>query len=322
VRHQALREYNSWSSVAGPIAALELRQLRFVALSHWKVSAVMASLPALLELSVVLFMAGLPIFLFNPSPTLGALFIVISGIFLAICAVVTAVPALVDDFPYKNPVAWSFHRLVSGFRHLYRTLWGQLQAVWSAPKPKNREIHSLGRPHSVPEKRASPRTNMIFEGATWRERDLLKARHEERKHLWSLMRWFCGSGTEHLYELGKPVKAAVQDLIYGSISQPQRTYVDVLNALPYMLQFEQPDSIWPALLDLCGVRQSLGSYFSQGDGDQDAKLHLKTKLHESISEAPWRVSSTIRRMAVTDYGRVYSCSRSSMTNSQVPFRMR
>jgi hypothetical protein len=112
------------------------------------VSVVAASLPALLELSVILFMAGLPIFLYSPSLPLSIVIIVIAGTFLGICAAATVLPALTKDFPYKNPVAWGFHKLVTECRRLYATLRTQKWRYRGNSEPGNAAHTKLLPVHS------------------------------------------------------------------------------------------------------------------------------------------------------------------------------
>jgi hypothetical protein len=255
------------------------------------VSVVAASLPALLEFSVVLFMAGLPIFLYGSSLALGIVIIVIAGAFLGICAAATVLPALTKDFPYKNPVAWGFHKLVAECRRLYATLRTQ---KWRYHITRNTEsfgvtVNLAMSPtpsffRSTPVNHTPPTTKP--DGKTWRERDLAIVKAEERTQLWSLLRWFCAS--EGLYHLSEPVRVSTRELMYGR--NPRPIYIDVVNAVPLalMLDEHERESFGPALLDAGGLWDLIGSYFHPRHRMYPS---AGAKLRQRIDATPWRVRS-------------------------------
>jgi hypothetical protein len=257
-----------------------------------------------------MFMVGLPLFLYNSSVALGIVLIVIAGAFLGICTAATVLPALTKDFPYKNPVAWGFHKLVTDCQQLYatcRTRWRRYRLTLSTKAPgATVNLAMLPTPsffQSIPANPAPPTTKP--DGKTWRERDLAIAKAEERTQLWSLLRWFCAS--EGLYHLSEPVKMSTRELVYGRNTRP--TYIDVVNAIPpaLMLDEYERESFGPALLDAGGLWDSMGSSFHP-------RHHMDpsagAKLRHRINATPWRVSSPTN--FATQQLTSCSCSPSSM----------
>jgi hypothetical protein len=269
---------------------------------------------------VILFMAGLPIFLYSPSLPLSIVIIVIAGTFLGICAAATVLPALTKDFPYKNPVAWGFHKLVTECRRLYATLRTQ---KWRYHIIRNTETFgatvNLAMPPTPSFFRSTPvnppSATTKPEGKTWRERDLAIAKAEERTQLWSLLRWFCAS--EGLYHLSEPVRMSARELLYGRNTQP--TYVDVVNATPLalMLDEHERESFGPALLDAGGLWGLIGSSFHPRHRMDPSSA---AKLSQRIDATPWRVRIS------TDFSThpltAHSCSPSSTMNSSCTSALR
>ncbi|EKM51715.1 uncharacterized protein PHACADRAFT_57377, partial [Phanerochaete carnosa HHB-10118-sp] len=63
---QWLREYMKWNSTLGiPRENVLIRQLRYEAFEDWHISATISSIPALLELAMIMFLVGLIILLWT-----------------------------------------------------------------------------------------------------------------------------------------------------------------------------------------------------------------------------------------------------------------
>lgn len=98
-----------WDSALGtPRDNILVRQIRFEAWNDWHVSATISSIPALLELALVMFLIGLLIFLWDLDPVVAVVITVAVGLFLAIAVALTITPAFWKRCPYKSPTAWAF----------------------------------------------------------------------------------------------------------------------------------------------------------------------------------------------------------------------
>lgn len=105
---QWLREYMRWTKTSfGPEDLVFLRQIRFEAFMGWNVPAIISSIPALLEVSLLLFLAGLVVLLWT-----------LNGIVAGVCTgfvsavtfltiVTTVLPAMFPRCPYKTPMGWA-----------------------------------------------------------------------------------------------------------------------------------------------------------------------------------------------------------------------
>lgn len=74
---------------------------------RWHVSATISSLPALLELALIMFLIGLLIFLWDIHPVVATAVTIVVGIFLAIAMALTVAPLVKRRCPYKSPTAWA-----------------------------------------------------------------------------------------------------------------------------------------------------------------------------------------------------------------------
>lgn len=105
---QWLREYKQWNSaLATPRENVLVRQIRFEAWNEWNIAASISSIPALLEFALILFVAGLVVFLWGLDPVVAIVVTVAIAIFLVITSSITLLPAFFKRCPYKSPTAWA-----------------------------------------------------------------------------------------------------------------------------------------------------------------------------------------------------------------------
>lgn len=95
--------------------AIRLRQFRHEGLVFWRVEEMMATLPVLLEISLVLFLIGLLDFLWMLDWSVAAVITLLVGISLAIYFGTTILPLFSARNPFKSPQAWASYRLLRRF---------------------------------------------------------------------------------------------------------------------------------------------------------------------------------------------------------------
>ncbi len=103
---QWLREYMAAVSLSSH-DTMRLRQHRFDGLVAWNVPEIMAFLPILLELSLILFFAGLVDFLFLLQPIVAGVVTSVIGISLLFYILTTITPAFSHHCPFKSPQSWT-----------------------------------------------------------------------------------------------------------------------------------------------------------------------------------------------------------------------
>ncbi|KAI1796966.1 hypothetical protein LXA43DRAFT_878698, partial [Ganoderma leucocontextum] len=103
---QWLREYIAAVSLPSR-DSIRLRQHRFDGLVAWNVPEIMAFLPILLELSLILFFAGLVDFLFSLQPIVAGVVTSLVGSSLLFYIVTAITPAFSRRCPFKSPQSWT-----------------------------------------------------------------------------------------------------------------------------------------------------------------------------------------------------------------------
>ncbi|GJE97511.1 hypothetical protein PsYK624_137320 [Phanerochaete sordida] len=105
---QWLREYLRWNSpLALPRENVLVRQDRIEAWESWNVAATMASIPALLELAMVLFLCGVVVLLWTLDDVVAIIITIFAALFLVAAAMFTLLPIIYKRCPYKSPTAWA-----------------------------------------------------------------------------------------------------------------------------------------------------------------------------------------------------------------------
>jgi hypothetical protein len=102
---QWMRTYMKWTDVTPDREAVAIRQLRYRGLETWRLGAILALLPTLLQLSVILFLSGLLVFLWNLDQVVAIVMAVLLGITFLLVAAVTILPAVFKSCPFRSPLS-------------------------------------------------------------------------------------------------------------------------------------------------------------------------------------------------------------------------
>lgn len=84
--------------------AMRLRQLRYGGYLKWKIPEIISLLPVAVQISVVLFLAGLLLLLDYLDPSVARVFLILASILWGIWAILTILPLVWIDCPYQSPV--------------------------------------------------------------------------------------------------------------------------------------------------------------------------------------------------------------------------
>ena len=108
---QWCREYLKWYSPPEPaIDNVMLRQIRFEAWQRSNASSIIASVPALLEFALVLFLTGLTVFVWSLHPTVAIFVTSAIGVLLTLVSGLTLMDVFSRVSPYKSPTGWALFR--------------------------------------------------------------------------------------------------------------------------------------------------------------------------------------------------------------------
>jgi hypothetical protein len=263
------------------VEALRLRQLRFEAFTSWRVPEVVAALPALLELAVVLFVTGIPLFLWTMDITVAIITTIVVGFMLVVITIITILPVVNRTFPYKSPVAWGFWKLSTAVILFVRT----------QRKPSSSNILPMIVPSeetSTPLPHNSKQDHM---STTWQKRDLDLSKMEERQHLWTLLRWFCSEWSDH--RLAPAVQRCMRDLVYGENAQSiqYHNYVDLIETgVPALLNLPS-SKMWPLLISTCGLpSELLRVAYPQA---LTVNISEARALKQQVTSLPWKMLAMI-----------------------------
>jgi hypothetical protein len=102
---QWMRTYMKWTDVTPDRDAVALRQFRYRGLKTWHLGAILTLLPTLLQLSVILFLSGLLVFLWNLDRMVADTMIVLSSIVFFVIAIVTILPSVSRSCLYRSPLS-------------------------------------------------------------------------------------------------------------------------------------------------------------------------------------------------------------------------
>ena len=175
---QWIREYIKWNSpLALPRENVFVRQIRIEAWEDWQVSMVLSSIPILLEVGMILFLASIIILLWTLDDIVAITITIFISLFLGAFAAFTVMPILSRRCPYRSPTAWAFCvalRFVdSSVRYIIRVLeaYGQSlkpvwQMYWEYPFPRRLRMTMSSTPFWRPSVKRSDRLQ------TWRDCDL------------------------------------------------------------------------------------------------------------------------------------------------------
>ncbi|KAI0351700.1 hypothetical protein OH77DRAFT_1410553, partial [Trametes cingulata] len=102
---QWMREFMSIVSLSSR-DSIRLRQHRFECMVAWYVPEIMTLLPLLLQISLILFLAGLVDFLFQLQSTVAGVVTALVAVALVFYAATTLTPVFNVRCPYKSPQSW------------------------------------------------------------------------------------------------------------------------------------------------------------------------------------------------------------------------
>lgn len=126
---QWIREYLKWNSaLALPRENVLVRQDRIEAWEAWNVAAMISSIPALLELAMMLFLCGIVILLWTLDDIVAIIITTCTAMFMIAAAAFTLLPVIYKNCPYKSPTAWA---CVAAYEAAGRSFFDILQAVFS-----------------------------------------------------------------------------------------------------------------------------------------------------------------------------------------------
>lgn len=179
---QWLREYIKWNKpLATPRENVLVRQMAFEAWEAWNVTATIASIPALLELAMILFLAGVVVLLWTLDNIVAIAVTTFVAIFLLIVSVVTILPIFVRRCPYKSPTAWAClagYRVISGtlayWNRRLRTYALFLRTSYREQRKNPRQLvkylwkSKLGFPEEDPRWKV----RVLARAKTWREEEM------------------------------------------------------------------------------------------------------------------------------------------------------
>jgi hypothetical protein len=128
---QWMRAYMKWTDVTPDRDAVALRLFRYRSLEAWRLEAILALLPTLLQLSVILFLSGLLVFLWHLDPMVAHVMAVLLATTFFLVAAVTVLPAVSQSCPFRSPLseilAVPFWRVADYSLFLLTTIWTFVQ---------------------------------------------------------------------------------------------------------------------------------------------------------------------------------------------------
>ena len=179
---QWLREYIKWNSpLSSPRENILVRQIRIEAWESWRVPATISAVPVLLEVAMILFLAGILILLWTLDDIVASAITVFIAMLVGKFFAFTVLPVVFKHCPYKSPTAWAciatFNAMGDLLIYCVRSCKMHLQALilgWSnrldslSLGSHMRGLLSLGvRPSAGPQDSAA----WPFRSKSWRERD-------------------------------------------------------------------------------------------------------------------------------------------------------
>ena len=129
---QWLREYMLWHSPFGtPRENVLMRQIRFEAWEAWNVAATITSIPALLELAMILFFAGSTILLWTLDNIVAISATAVIAIFFGVVTSFTTMPIFHKGCPYKSPTSWALVTLTDAIASLFVYILRLCRSIWN-----------------------------------------------------------------------------------------------------------------------------------------------------------------------------------------------
>jgi hypothetical protein len=102
---QWVRTHLKWTEVTPERKAVALRQYRYLNIEAWDLNTILTLLPIMLQASLILFLCGLLVFLWNINPTVAKVMTALIASCLFLVAIVTFLPLFIPACAYKSPLS-------------------------------------------------------------------------------------------------------------------------------------------------------------------------------------------------------------------------
>lgn len=137
---QWYREHLAVKHVA-PRERCRLRQFRYEGLRYYKVSEIASFLPILLQLALILFFAGLVVFVRAVHASIGWLVVILVAIWFLSLIITTFIPMFSPSCPYKTPFLKAlFVQIRASIASVFKTLKGPTRQPWESDNTWRRHI--------------------------------------------------------------------------------------------------------------------------------------------------------------------------------------
>jgi hypothetical protein len=248
VMKQSLREYITWTSILRPKEALRLRQSRYEALTAWGAHGLVTLLPALVQAATILFVVGLPMFLWTSHPVVASIVIAIVSLLLCLIAIAFLAPALFPDCPLKSPISWV---ILQAMNLVFCS--SQVGAM------RSRRRKSIANP-------------------TWKQRDLSRSKDKARHNLWRFLMWTFEAWNEHY--LSNDLQTCAQDLLSRDPEQKPHIF-DAVNEI-----LDEDQDVIPLLLISSGIPADVLNTIIPAWHPRESYLHDSMNIRRKIGELP------------------------------------
>jgi hypothetical protein len=219
---QWMRSYIRWTDVTPDQEAVALRQFRYHSLETWRLAAILALLPTLLQLSVIVFLSGLLVFLSSLDRTVAIVMIALTSVAFFLVAAVTFLPVVSWTCPYRFPLSevlalslWRVTGVLKFIGHweliVIRGVWARLKSNRSLSdslNPKLKEWDELAGDWLV-----TPRPTswvQADQGAIARY-NISSKHHAVSMHVSAMVHLCCTTQSQSLWSAALTAIAAVQD---------------------------------------------------------------------------------------------------------------
>jgi hypothetical protein len=132
---QWMRTYMKWTDVTPDQDAVALRQFRYRSLETWRLGAILALLPTILQLSVILFLSGLLVFLWNLDRMVADVMAVLLAITFFLVTAATFLPVVLRSCPFRSPLseilAVVFWRVADYAKFLCKAVRAFIESGWT-----------------------------------------------------------------------------------------------------------------------------------------------------------------------------------------------
>jgi len=176
---QWLREYLRPHTDLEPQIAFSLHHLNVESIDQWYLPQIFTALPLLLQLALVLFLAGILDFLWSLNSTVAIPIAVAVGLSLFFLLWTTLLPttqALLlflprlpwgnmprSPCPYRSPQSWAFHQSVRPLIAIFLSIFGGIRRDYGFPSHRmTLEKDRLFHPHESTTSRRKRPTDLIF----------------------------------------------------------------------------------------------------------------------------------------------------------------